>query len=199
VLRAGPELNSGVEVTGGHTRDYDIDRPHRRGATYEGPRRSDTDVQVESVAQRHVHRAEAFTDRRGDRALESYSPLTNRGNQARGQRCPLLRQAGGAGLAQVPLERHAGRLEHPSRGRHDLRADPVAGYQRHAVHVSGSATCGALGEISADVAGWMDGTGSGARNLHRDSRVTAAISAPRPGSRGPGRRPDSGSEARGCR
>ncbi len=83
---------------------------------------------------RDVHRAEAAADRRGDRPLQRDAGLSDRIEHIGRERvATVLVHHVGAGLADVPVEVDAGRLEDAPGGLGELRTGPVAGDEDYAM------------------------------------------------------------------
>ena len=95
-------------------------------------------VQLELLAQPHVHRAEAAADRRGERALQGEARAPDAVEQRRRQRIADLGDGGVAAFLDVPRERampSASRIGDHRFG--DLGSDAVAGNERGRESVSG--------------------------------------------------------------
>ncbi len=104
--------------------------------------RAQARVQLELVPERDVDRAEAGADRRRDRPLQRDAVLLHRGERLLGERRSRLLHHVDAGLADVPLEVDAGRLEDAARRLGELRPGPVAGNEGDAMgHGRGDRTC----------------------------------------------------------
>ena len=100
--------------------------------------RADLPVEVEALAQRDVDGAEAAADRGRDRPFERDAGLADRVEDVVRQRvAAVLVHHVGAGLAHVPVELDAGRLEHAPRRLGQLGPGAVAGDQDHAVRHGG--------------------------------------------------------------
>ena len=104
--RARLHLVAGVDVLGVLPEDHHVDQlgvHHRRRHAAEPAHRAQADVEVEDLAQRHVERADAATDRRGQRALDA--------DQVRRGRCRPSRRAASCPSRRTP----SGRPAPPSR------------------------------------------------------------------------------------
>src|SRR6185437_16656487 len=97
-------------------------------------------VHVELLPKRDVDRTEAAADRRCDRSLERDTGLTDRVEYVGRQRITaVLLHHVRAGLADVPLELGAGRLENAPRRLCLLRPGAVAGNENDPVRHRGRA------------------------------------------------------------
>src|SRR6266508_548791 len=128
------EFDARVEILGVLADDDEVDLFVSRadaGVALAGP---DLSVEVECLAQRHVHRAEACAYGSRDRPLERDAVSLDRveGVVRQGIAAELLHDIG-AGLLDVPLELGAARLEHAPGRLGELRARPVAGDQGDAM------------------------------------------------------------------
>ena len=83
-------------------------------------------VEVELLAERDVHGAEAGPDRRRDRGLDRDLVAPDRLDHPVGERGALALVDVGAGLLPFPLELDAGCLEHAPRGLGQLRPGAVS-------------------------------------------------------------------------
>ena len=87
---AGLEFDAGIDVLGVLTEDYHVDffgMPDGRGHAPVPAHRAQAHKQVEHLTQRHVERADAATDRGGERSLDGHEILAAGGHR-------LLRQPG---------------------------------------------------------------------------------------------------------
>ena len=126
-LRSGLVLDARVEVLGVLAHDDEIDVVVARADACVRLARPETRVELELVAERDVHRAEAGADRRRDRPLQRHAVRLHRGERLLGERCARLLHHVDARLADVPVEVDARRLEDASGRLGELRPGPVAG------------------------------------------------------------------------
>src|SRR5438876_1655475 len=138
--RALLPLDSGVDVLGALSKDHDVEA-FRMGDGAWDPwdpvDRPDVGVEVEHLPQPHIQRAEASTDRRGQRPLEPDDELPDRGEGGLREHVAVLEHRSlpaGAGLpADWPTAPEGGpdRPADPAPGRpHDVRANAVAPVHR---------------------------------------------------------------------
>ena len=121
------ELDAGVEVLGVLAHDHDVGLGEARAHALVGLAGPDARVEVELLAQQHVDRAKARADRRGGRALDADLGALDRVQRRVGERVAVGLVLVDPGLLAVPLELHAGRLEHSPRGLGELGSGSVAG------------------------------------------------------------------------
>ena len=132
-VAAALELDPRVQVLGVLAHDHDVGLGEARAHALVGLAGPDAGEQVQLLAQQHVDRAKARTHRRGGRALDPHLVALDRVQRAVGEGRALLGVDVLAGGVLVPLELHAGGLQHAPRGVDQLRAGAVAGDQRHLV------------------------------------------------------------------
>ncbi len=133
-------LDPGVEVLGVLADDDQVDVVEPAAHAGVALAGADLAVKVELLAERDVDRAEAAADRRCDRPLQRCAGLTDRVEHFGRQRiAAVLLHHIGAGLADVPLELDAGRLENAPRRFGELRPGAVAGDEDYAVRHRGRA------------------------------------------------------------
>ena len=138
--RALLELDAGVEVLGVLAHDDQVDVVEAAADARIALARAHLRVQVELLAQRDVDRAEAAADRRRDRPLQRDAGLADRVEDVGRQRvAAVLLHHVRAGLAHVPLELDAGRLENAPRRLCQLRPGAVAGDEDDPVRHRGRA------------------------------------------------------------
>ena len=104
LVGAGLVLDAGVDVLGVLAEDHHVHvlgRLDRRGHAREVAHRADAGVEVELLPERHVERAEAAADRRGERALD--------GDQVIGRSRPGCRPAASCSSDPWPSRRPAPR------------------------------------------------------------------------------------------
>ena len=89
-------------------------------------RRAHVGIQVKALAQGHIDRGEAFSDRRGDGALQPNVGTFNRLDQFLGNIFVILLKGLGAGLKDLPLELEAGCFQNTDNRRCNFRADTIA-------------------------------------------------------------------------
>ena len=131
--RALLHLVAGVDVLGVLPEDDHVDQlgvQHRRGDAGEPAHRAQADVEVEDLAQRHVERADAAADRRGQRALDPDQVLPEGLDRLVGQPAAGLVERLLAGQDLLPGDRVAvlggGRIEDQLGGGPDVDAGAVA-------------------------------------------------------------------------
>ena len=151
VGRALLVLDPGVEVLGVLADDDQVDVVEARAHALVGLARPHLRVEVETLAEADVDRAEAAADRRRDRALERRAVLADRVEHLVGQRvAAVLLHHVGAGLLDVPLELDAGRLEHAAGRLGQLRARAVARDQGYAMGHGADSTRVPAGSVRVD-------------------------------------------------
>ena len=126
-------LDARVQVLGVLAHDDDVDAVVARADARIRLAGADAGVELELVAERDVHGAEAGADRGRDRALERGPVPPDRLERVVGQRSPRFFHHVHAGLADVPLELDPRRLEDAPRRLRELGARPVSGDKRHAM------------------------------------------------------------------
>ena len=135
LLRSLLVLDPGVEVLGVLPDDDQVDVLEARAHAGIGLARADLGIEVEALAQPDVDGAEAAADGRRDRPLQRDASLADRVEDVRRQRiAAVLLHHVRAGLAHVPVELGAGRLENATRRLGQLRARAVAGDENDPVH-----------------------------------------------------------------
>jgi hypothetical protein len=138
VLRALLELDARVQVLGVLADDDQVDVVVARAHAGVRLARPDLGVQVERLAQRDVDRAKPRPHRRGHGALDGHLRAPDRVQHRVGERRAALGHHVRAGVLDLPVELHAGGLQHPSRRLGDLGSGPVAGDQGHMVGQGGT-------------------------------------------------------------
>src|SRR2546426_1801113 len=131
--RVDVELDPRVEVLDVFADDDKVDVPARRGHTGVCLRRPEIRVEVELLAQRDVHRAEAGAKLGRERTLERDAVATYRLEGILGERRAVLGHRGHADLMDVPLDLDPGGFDRPARSLDDLRARAVARNERDGV------------------------------------------------------------------
>ena len=170
VGRALFELDAGVDVLRVLAEDHHVDLfgpLHGRGHAGEPADRAKAGVEVEPLAERHVQRADAAADRRGQRALDADEVLLERLDGRVGQ--PALELVVGllAGVDLVPVDlllTAVGLLDRGVEDTHgglpDIRPDAVAFDERDD---------GVVGDVEGSVAPHLEGgAGLGRVEAHVD-------------------------------
>ena len=126
-------LDAGVEVLGVLAHDHQVDALVAAPHSLDGARRAQAGVEVELLAQGDVDAAKAGADRGGDRSLDGDLVAPHRLEDGLGERRAVLLHDVEAGLPALPLDGHAGGLDHRDEGVGELGPGAVAGDQGHAV------------------------------------------------------------------
>ena len=126
--RAHLVLDPRVEVLGRLAHDHDVHVLVARADARVALAGTHLAVEVETLAERDVDRAEASADRRRDRALERDAALADRVEDVVGKRvAAVLFHHVAAGQLDVPVELDSGRLEHAAGRLGQLGTGAVAG------------------------------------------------------------------------
>src|SRR6266511_990731 len=147
----------------------------------QGARRPDRGEQVQRLAQGDVHAAEPGAHGGGDRALDRRPGSPDRLQDALGERGSLAFHHGSPGLLDVPLDRHAGRVEDQPHGVRHLGPDAVAGDERDRVGHVRQATEKAVGRPGSPTVSEPRGDrGASPGAIRRRPRRTPARRPPSP-------------------
>ena len=101
----------GVQVLRVLADDHEVDVLVARLEALDAAGRPEVRVQPERLAERHVDAAEPLPDRGGDRPLQRDLVALDRLEDVIRERRPVLGQHALARVDDLPLERHAGRVE----------------------------------------------------------------------------------------
>src|SRR5438105_2631194 len=131
--RIDVELDARVEILDVLAHHDQVDVAARGGHAGIGLRRPQVRVQVELLAERHVHRAKAGAELGRERALERDAVAPHRLESLFWKRRAALRHRGHADIVNVPLDLHAGGFDGAACGLDDLRARAIARDERDGV------------------------------------------------------------------
>ena len=123
-------LDAGVKVLGILAHDHEVDIFEPRGDAGKALRRTDIRIQVQLAAQVNIDRAIALADLRFERTFERDARLPQRFEQLIRRRRAIALDACCARKLMLPVDFHAGRIDHGDRGADDLGTDAIAGNQR---------------------------------------------------------------------
>ena len=131
--RVDVELDARVEILDVLADHHEVDVAARRGHAGVGLRGPEIRVEVELLAQRDVHRAEAGPELRRERALQRDAVAAHGLERILGEGRAVLRHRGHADVVDIPLDLHAGRFDGTACGLDDFRARAVARDERDGV------------------------------------------------------------------
>ena len=127
------ELDARVEILGVLAHDHEVDV--LVPAAHPGIRlaRAHQRIEVQLATQRNVDRADAFADRRGQRAFDRHLVAPYRLEHVRRQRVAVLLHDPETGVVHLPIDCNPGCIDDPARGIAHLRPHPITGDQRDRV------------------------------------------------------------------
>src|SRR5438477_7943881 len=131
--RVDVELDARVEVLDILADHDEVDVSARSGYAGIGLRGPQVGVQVELLAERHVHRAKAGAELGRERALERDAVAPHRLESLFRKRRAALGHRGHADIVNVPCDLHTGRFDGTACRLDDLRARAVTRDQRDGV------------------------------------------------------------------
>ena len=132
-------LDARVEVLGVLAHDDQVDVLVARAHAGDGHGRPQVGVEVELLAQGHVHAAEAGAHRRGDGALDGHPRVADRVEDLLGQRaCRTCSMTSAPASTSTHSIGDAGGRHRLLGRRHDLRSDAVAGDAGHSIRHNSS-------------------------------------------------------------
>jgi len=132
-IRPDHVLDPGVEVLGVLPDDDQIDVVVAGFDALHRPGRPEVGVEAERLAERDVDTPEAGSDRRGDRTLDRHAIAADRLEDVVREGRPVGRDAGLAGLHDLPLEGDPRGIEDAPCRLRQLRPDAVAGDEGHSM------------------------------------------------------------------
>ncbi len=130
-VRTDHVLDAGVEVLSVLADDDQVHGVISGLEARDGPDRAQVGVQAEGLAEGHVHRPEAFSDRRRDGALDRDLVAQNRVEDVLREGRPLLRHDRFAGFDDLPIELDTRGVEDSPGCLGQFGADAVSGNQGH--------------------------------------------------------------------
>jgi len=118
-----------IETLGVLPNDNQVDVLIPRGNARDRLGRPEVRVEIQRLADRHIHAPKAFADRCGDGAFDAHTVSADRFQHLFGQRRAVLRNRLFAGLLDVPIDGNTGGLDDTAHRLHHFRANAVAGDQ----------------------------------------------------------------------
>jgi len=134
VIRAGKRILSQVSTLGVLAHRDQVDAFIACSRARHADRRAHVGIQIEARAQFHIERAEAATDRRGQRPLEHDPVALDRIQRGLGQQAAMRFLRGQTCQLKVITQTEPERVKRTEHSVHDFRADAIAANYRDCRH-----------------------------------------------------------------